>query len=474
MVGTGKKREKKKSLMEILRSDVSLATVKDLFTYEIPLPYSGAMVEKARAAIQDEKLSEEELHQLVAEFERQSDLISRVLTDRGVIKEEDLSRIAEEKEKSGLPFLQVLVSLKIVSPDQMSDLAQDLRRAIEAEEAGTRLEDCLIRKNLVKEEALRKAKELARTERISLEQALLRADAVSFEQLGKVMADEFGIKPISVEKEKIDRSVVNLVPDNIMKDFQLVPVRREGKKLVLAMANPLDVKALDKVRMVTGLDPIPRFAHPDAVEKAHKHFILEITTGGRTGSTGASTKQLEELVSSESTVKLVNNIIEGAVNSRATDIHLEPQEDNLRVRYRVDGMLYDLMRIPGDQAPATVSRIKVLAHMDITERRRPQDGHVTVKTGRREINLRASTLPTHLGEKIVLRVIQDSSIVRGLPQLGLSHDEITLIKEMIARPHGMFLVTGPMGSGKTTTLYAALGEVNTPNRNIVTIEDPIE
>jgi type II secretory ATPase GspE/PulE/Tfp pilus assembly ATPase PilB-like protein len=180
------------------------------------------------------------------------------------------------------------------------------------------------------------------------------------------------------------------------------------------------------------------------------------------------------MVSSESTVKLVNNIIEGAVNSRATDIHLEPQEDNLRVRYRVDGMLYDLMRIPGDQAAATVSRIKVLAHMDITERRRPQDGHVSVKAGRREISLRASTLPTNLGEKVVLRVIQDTSVVRGLPQLGLSHDEITKIKEMISRPHGMFLVTGPMGSGKTTTLYAALGEVNTPSRNIVTIEDPIE
>jgi hypothetical protein len=256
-----------------------METFKDLFTYEIPLPYSGAVVEKARAAIQNEGLSEEEIRQLVAELERQSDLISRLLIDQGVIKEEDLPRISEEKEKSGLPFLQVLVSLKIVSPDQMSDVAQGLRRAIEAEEAGTRLEDCLVKKNLVNAGALQKAKESARLEKISLEQALLRTDAVSFETLGKVMEDEFGVKPITVEKEKIDRSVVNLVPDNIMKDFQLIPVRRDGKQIVLAMANPLDVTALDKVRMVTGLEPIPRFAHPDALEKAHKHFILEITGG---------------------------------------------------------------------------------------------------------------------------------------------------------------------------------------------------
>ena len=188
----------------------------------------------------------------------------------------------------------------------------------------------------------------------------------------------------------------------------------------------------------------------------------------------AQIQGLEGLVGNASTVNLVNSIITTALRSRATDIHIEPQIPKMRIRYRIDGMLYDVMTLNTDQELPVISRVKVLANMDITERRRPQDGHLAFTYEGKNYDIRVATLPTNLGEKLVMRLLDEATVLKGLSQLGFEADDLQTVKEMCVRPHGMVLVTGPIGSGKTTTLYSAMNEINVMTSNIVTIEDPIE
>lgn len=467
-------RKRKKSLGEILRSDVSLRTVKDILTYEIPLPYSRKTVGKLRDVLSGGGASDKELQSLISQLAEEGRRVLEILLDKGVITANDVERVEEESGRTGLSLPQTLVNLNIVSPDQIAGLAQEIQRDLEARAGGETLEDLLSKAGLVKPKSLQAAKELARKERMSLEAALLASEAVSLDKLRVLLKKHFGIDVVDLGKTNLDRAVVNLIPDSMMKDGRLIAFRRKGKDLHLAMANPRDETTLDRIRMLTGLKPVPFLAAPQAIAAALAKYLVEVVDRQVTPVSRVGKEELEALVESDSTVRMVSNIIEGAVHARATDIHVESQESGLRVRYRIDGMLYDIMRIPGDLAAATISRMKVLGNMDITERRRPQDGHISVTVDRDRINLRVSTLPTQFGEKVVLRVLDYATVVRGLSQLGMTDQELERFKGLIARPHGMVLVTGPMGSGKTTTLYAALEEVNSPNRNIVTIEDPIE
>ena len=185
-------------------------------------------------------------------------------------------------------------------------------------------------------------------------------------------------------------------------------------------------------------------------------------------------KEIAQQASGMPVIKLVQTIIEGAVNSGATDIHIDPQDPESRVRYRIDGILHDVMSISPDIEPAVISRIKILADMDITETRRPQDGHVGMEVGENEYDIRVATLPTFLGERVVLRLLDQSSVLAGMKDLGLEKEDETKLAKLIEQPYGMILVTGPTGSGKTTTLYAALNQKNVMEDSIVTIEDPVE
>ncbi len=320
---------------------------------------------------------------------------------------------------------------------------------------------------------------------------------VDEEQLARAVAAVNDFDFVTLSPEMIDPLVAHLISQEMANRHSLIPLRREGGQLVVAMSAPLDLRARDEIELKTGYHVIPVAATPQAVQQAiHYHFDVANVTkqaiasmrlksqadrGAReegdavpsSGYTSDSGLQSRE-ASDDPITKLVASIIRGAIEARASDIHIEPQVSELRIRYRVDGMLRRAVDVPITAQPEVVSHIKILAQMDISEKRLPQDGHVSLRHENRDYDLRVSSLPAVGGEKIVLRILDKNAMRWSLDEIVTSPEDNRRFRELAANPYGMLLLTGPTGSGKTTTLYSVLQLVNTPQRNIVTVEDPVE
>ncbi len=291
-----------------------------------------------------------------------------------------------------------------------------------------------------------------------------------------------GLDVVDLAEHPVDVAAVRLVPEALCRRHQVLAIAREPEGLVLAMAEPGDVFALDDVRSVvrTGVRvvvtapsglaaAIDRYCRADA-ELGDLGSEIEDARGGA----GDGSQALRDVVDDAPMVRYVNLLISQAVQDRASDIHLEPTETDLRIRYRIDGVLHEVMRSPKQLAAGITSRLKVMADLDISERRRPQDGRLSVPLTGRTVDLRLATLPTVWGEKVVLRVLDNSTARLGLADLALSEGNLTRYAAAFTKPYGMVLVTGPTGSGKSTTLYATLNVVSTPSVNCITVEDPVE
>ena len=327
---------------------------------------------------------------------------------------------------------------------------------------------------------------------------LLQAEKlVGEEQLAKAIAAVNDFDFVTLSPEMIDPLVAHLISQEMANRHSLIPIRREGGQLVVAMSSPLDLRARDEVELKTGYHVVPVAATPQAVQQTiHYHFDVANVTkqaiasmrlksqadrgaheeGDPVASAGfPSDSGLQSREASDDPItKLVASIIRGAIEARASDIHLEPQVSELRVRYRVDGMLRRAVDVPITAQPEVVSHIKILAQMDISEKRLPQDGHISLRHENHDYDLRVSSLPAVGGEKIVLRILDKNALRWSLDEVVTSPEDNRKFRELAANPYGMLLLTGPTGSGKTTTLYSVLQLVNTPQRNIVTVEDPVE
>lgn len=297
------------------------------------------------------------------------------------------------------------------------------------------------------------------------------------DELSGMLCDSEGL-PLAVEPE-----VLRLVPEDLMRRHRVFPLQRDGSRLTLAMADPRDAGAIDDVRLVSGCAVIETVPLPENIleKMIDRHFgdaLLGRLAASCCDADGTVPDEaycpVDAAVGDGPVARLVHSIITRAARREATDIHLEPQADGLLVRFRVDGVLSPVMNVPAGVGPALISRVKIMADMDIAEKRLPQDGRVAVRVGRRDIDLRVSTIHTVFGEKAVLRLLDRSRVLLGLDELGFPPGALAHFRELIDDPYGMMLVTGPTGSGKTTTLYAVLQELNTPAVNIVTIEDPVE
>ncbi len=353
-----------------------------------------------------------------------------------------------------------------------------------------RLGESLVDSGAITLEQLNDALAVQRRTGERLGRALVKLGYTTDAVIAAVIERQFGVPRISLTEYVVSPDVIALVPEAMARRYKVLPVEVAGNKLRLAMGDPLNVFAIDDVKIAAGLDVEPVVAPEDEVERALDQYygsaedIDQVVRDLEEFSDEAiqlaeseeeiGVDRLRELVDEAPVVRLVNMIVSQAVRDRASDIHVEPQAVSVKVRYRIDGMLREAMKIPRGSHAAIASRFKIMASMDIAERRVPQDGRVQLKVEGQEIDLRVSTLPTIHGEKVVCRVLFRRGAQVKLEQLGFLPYNLELWNRALARPHGIILVTGPTGSGKTQTLYASLNQLNSVDKNIITVEDPVE
>ncbi|MBI5409848.1 MAG: type IV-A pilus assembly ATPase PilB [Nitrospirae bacterium] len=354
-----------------------------------------------------------------------------------------------------------------------------------------KLGQLLISSNIITEEQLLKALEMQKNEGGRIGTCLIKLGFVTDEKLVQFLSKQYGVPAVALSTENIDPSVVKFIPYDVAHKYQIFPISKNGAALTIAMTDPSNVFAIDDIKFMTGYDVRPVVASEFSIKEAiAKHYeqsdALQNVVDSITDLTGENVdliqdaeddidlSELKSAVEEAPVVKLVNLILGEAISRGASDIHIEPYEKIFRVRYRIDGVLYDVMQPPTKLKAALSSRIKIMAELDIAERRLPQDGRIKLKVKDRAVDLRVSTLPTLFGEKIVMRILDKSSLVLDLTKLGFEETALKDFDEAIRLPFGMVLVTGPTGSGKTTTLYSALSTVNSIDVNIMTAEDPVE
>lgn len=356
-----------------------------------------------------------------------------------------------------------------------------------------RIENLLVEQGVVTYEALAAAKDRQRGAKLPLVEVLLEQEAVDEDRLVAVLAKALGITVSPAEALDPDPSVQDLVSAELAQRLGLLPLRVEGGTLIVATGDPLQLPAFDELAMRTGLRVQTLFAKPSDVRKAISrvrgpetalHDLLKNAGGDtiilETDEAAEAHKKrensVEVTVSAEDapTIRFVNLVISDAVRQGVSDIHVEAEKDALKVRFRVDGDLREVLSVPASLHATVSSRIKIIAGLDIMETRRPQDGRIKVKLEGKEYDLRVSTIPSYFGEKVVMRVLDPSAATFSLDRCGIDAAELTKWREMIHRPNGLVLMTGPTGSGKTSTLYASLLEIRDPSMNLVTVEDPVE
>ena len=363
-------------------------------------------------------------------------------------------------------------------PEPIAGVTSPSRRG----SSGRFLTDVIVDMGLAQRERVDSAIESSRNEGITPERVLLASGAITSDGLARALAERYGLDHLDLDIFPVDMGAANLVVNSAAKRYQAVPVAFVDKRtLLLAMADPSNVLAVDDVAIMTGYEVRVAVASPDAIgDLISRMARLEDVVSGDAAAaeeaeeSSADIVNLRETADDAPVVKLVNQIVAQAVELGASDVHLAPDGHEVRVRVRVDGILQDITTVPRRMAAGVVSRVKIMAELDISERRLPQDGRVSLKVDGRHIDLRVVTLPSVHGESIVMRILDKDSVVMKLEKLGMADAERDRFERAFHETHGAVLVTGPTGSGKSTTLYAALLTLNTPEKNIITVEDPVE
>src|SRR5262245_3671346 len=356
-----------------------------------------------------------------------------------------------------------------------------------------RLGDLLVREGLIDQEQLQRALAEQKSTSEKLGSILVRLNLISDDQLIAFLSKQYGIPSIQLSQLDIDAELLKLVPSQIARKYEVLPIQRSGNQLTLAMADPTNVFAVDDVGFMTNLQVVPVVASQGALRHASEGLYgVETSSMGEVISEMEGSQDVELVEGEEDTwskidifelkesadeapvVRLVNMVFVDAIRRGASDIHLEPYEKVFRVRFRMDGVLHEIMTPPKRVEAALTSRVKIMASLDIAERRLPQDGRIKLRYNQREIDLRVSTLPTIFGEKTVMRILDKEALQLDLGMLGFDGWSLEQFTKAIRQPYGMILITGPTGSGKTTTLYSAIHTINSPDVNIMTAEDPVE
>jgi len=352
-----------------------------------------------------------------------------------------------------------------------------------------RLGDLFVREGLITEEQLAEALRESRESKVRIGYALVKLGFVAEDELTRALAKQFRVPAVDLEKVKVEEKTLRLVPEDVAMKHRVLPLRKVGRTLTVAMANPTDMGAIDNLKFLTRFEIEPVVVGEYTLQKHLEDYYGMGETGMQEmlgdlleeevevveeEEEDVSVDALEAEVDKAPVVKFINGLLTDAVMKGVSDIHIEPYEKELRVRYRIDGALQEVMKPPMKMKAALTSRIKILADLNIAERRVPQDGRIKLKMKNRVVDFRVSTLPVIFGEKIVLRILDKGNLTFDLANFGFEPKAEKDFMNAIANPYGMVLVTGPTGSGKTTTLYSALSKVNNEEVNIMTAEDPVE
>ena len=356
-----------------------------------------------------------------------------------------------------------------------------------------KLGQLLVRSNVISTEQLQKALSEQKVSGERLTNTLAKLGFISEKDLTQFLSKQYGVPSVNLSDFEIDQNIIKIVPENLGRKYQVIPINRAGSTLIVAMNDPSNIFAIDDLKFVTGynIEPViapetqiaaalDKYYQSSSAEEASANFAdvlsdIEAEDIEVLREEDIDTKELEKATEDAPVVKLVNLILTDAIKKRASDIHIEPYEKEFRVRFRMDGILYEMMKPPLKLKNALTSRVKIMSELDIAERRLPQDGRIKLKMkDNKEMDFRVSVLPTLFGEKIVLRLLDKSNLQLDMTKLGFEEGQLKIFKTQINKPWGMILVTGPTGSGKTTTLYSALSELNKVSDNISTAEDPVE
>ncbi|HAL04753.1 MAG TPA: type II secretion system protein GspE [Verrucomicrobiales bacterium] len=343
----------------------------------------------------------------------------------------------------------------------------------------------LVEKGLVTVEDIDTAERLREDQGLRLDQALIQNGALSEQDFLKVMGERLDFEIVDLPNATIEDEAIRSLPSRFVYRNHLAPIARENGMLKVATSDPFDLYVFDEIKLLTGLQVSPVLAPRDEIDKVIKdHYgvggdtVEEMTGDDDLALTSSEddSQDLLQMAQEASVIKLVNEIILEAINERASDIHIEPFERTLSIRYRVDGVLQDAAVPPQINRfkSAIISRIKILSNMNIAERRLPQDGRIKFSVGSRQVDVRVSVIPMIFGEGVVMRILDKTNVLYSLTELGLDEETFEHFETLIEKPHGIFLVTGPTGSGKTTTLYAALNAIVGPEKKVITTEDPVE
>jgi type IV pilus assembly protein PilB len=359
-----------------------------------------------------------------------------------------------------------------------------------------KLGEMLLKAGLIQPAQLQEALEAQKKNGEKVGYNLVKLGYVKEDDITRLLSEQFGVPSINLRHFEIDESVIKLMPSEVAQKYLVVPVNRTGSTLTIAMADPTNVFAMDDIKFMTGYNVEPVVASELAIREtieryygsAHalelKKVMDEMATADTEGlelleeEEEVDIHKLEAATEEAPVVKLVNIILTDSIKKSASDIHIEPYEKDFRVRFRIDGVLYEIMHPPMKLRDAITSRLKIMAKLDISEKRLPQDGRIKIKMKlqgkQKEMDYRVSVLPTLFGEKIVLRLLDKENLVLDMTRLGFESESLIKFERQILKPYGMVLVTGPTGSGKTNTLYSSIARVNTPETNILTAEDPVE
>ena len=362
--------------------------------------------------------------------------------------------------------------------------------------SGTRLGDLMVKESLITAPQLVQALEHQKKSGGRLGSCLVKLGFVSDEDVTTFLSRQYGVPSINLTYFEVDPDVIRLVPEDTARRYEVVPLSRVGSSLTIAMVDPTNVFAMDDIKFMTGFNVEPVVASEGAIREAIDKFysqsqgdalakvMMEFTEGGdeilelEAGEAELSADELERAAGDAPVVKLVNIILREALSRGASDIHMEPYEKEYRVRYRIDGILHNVMNPPMKMKDAIISRMKIMSKLDIAEKRLPQDGRIMLRmqqNGKKKtLDFRVSVLPTMWGEKVVLRLLDKENLRLDMTKLGFEQDSLDKFEKAILKPYGMVLVTGPTGSGKTNTLYSSIARLNSPDTNILTAEDPVE